>query len=271
MSHIWLPILIGSFVWWSSTGLILFLDGLPRRTFGWTMMGATVVLGLGCEALWHVRHLDTTAGAYIGFMGALAVWGWNEIAFLTGWLTGPARSASPLPLSGMKRFKHAAGMILWHELGIAAGFAIVLAIGWGAENTIGVTTYALLWVMRLSTKLNIFLGVPNAPVAFLPAHLHYMASSFRNRAMNALFPLSVTLSTLVLAVLLQASIEAQEGAATRSALLATLMALAILEHWFLVLPLNSERLWAWGMRGHGNSKLADVTAATDLQSNRRAS
>jgi putative photosynthetic complex assembly protein 2 len=271
VSQIWLPILIASFVWWSSTGLILFLDGLPRRTFRRTMLGATVVMAVGCLALWFTRHLETSFGAYIAFVGALTVWGWNEMAFLTGWLTGPARSESPQNLSGFARFAHAAAMILWHELGIAAGFALVLAIGWGAENTVGISTYLLLWVMRLSAKFNIFLGVPNAPVAFLPAHLRYMASSFRMRAMNGLFPISITASTIAFALLVNAALHASDGASTGAALLATLMGLAILEHWFLVLPLQSERLWAWGMRGHAHTKLADVAASSDLESNRRAS
>lgn len=271
MSQIWLPIFIASLVWWSSTGLILFLDGLPRRTFGRTMLGATVVMAAGCLALFLVRHDETSFGAYVAFIGALTVWGWNEMAFLTGWLTGPARSESPDHLTGFARFAHAAAMILWHELGIAAGFAIVLAIGWGAQNSVGISTYALLWIMRLSAKFNIFLGVPNAPVAFLPAHLRYMASSFRMRAMNALFPVSVTAATIVFALLVDTAIHSSEGAATSAALLATLMGLAILEHWFLVLPLQSERLWAWGMRGHTNAKLADVPARSDLESNRRAS
>ena len=271
MSHIWLPILIASFVWWSSTGLILFLDGLPRRTFGRTMLGASIVMAAGCLALCLVRHLETSLGAYVAFIGALTIWGWNEMAFLTGWLTGPARSETPDNLTGFARFTHAAALILWHELGIAVGFAIVLAIGWGAENTVGISTYLLLWVMRLSAKFNIFLGVPNAPVAFLPPHLRYMASSFRNRAMNGLFPVSVTAATITFALLVDTAIHSSEGAATSAALLATLMGLAILEHWFLVLPLQSERLWAFGMRGHSHAKLADVPARSDLESNRRAS
>jgi len=271
VSQIWLPILIASLVWWSSTGLILFLDGLPRRTFTRTMLGATIVMAAGCLALWLVRHHETSMGAYIAFVGALTVWGWNEIAFLTGWLTGPERNESPQNLTGFARFAHAAAMILWHELAIAAVFALVLAIGWGAENTVGVSTYALLWVMRLSAKFNIFLGVPNAPVAFLPPHLRYMASSFRNRAMNGLFPLSVTAATIVFALLVDSALHLSEAASTGSALLATLMGLAILEHWFLVLPLQSERLWSFGMRGHAHSKLADVPARSDLESNRRAS
>ena len=39
------------FVWWFSTGVILYLNGLPRHTFKWTMGGATVVLVAALYAL----------------------------------------------------------------------------------------------------------------------------------------------------------------------------------------------------------------------------
>ena len=39
-----LPALHGLLIWWFSTGLILFLDGLPKRTFRWSMAAATVLL-----------------------------------------------------------------------------------------------------------------------------------------------------------------------------------------------------------------------------------
>ena len=35
-----LPVLYALFVWWFSTGLIIYLDGLPRSTYRWTMLGA---------------------------------------------------------------------------------------------------------------------------------------------------------------------------------------------------------------------------------------
>ncbi|MBV8868454.1 MAG: DUF3623 family protein, partial [Acetobacteraceae bacterium] len=44
MAHYLAPVLFALFVWWFSTGLIIFLDGLPRRTFRWSMLGATVLL-----------------------------------------------------------------------------------------------------------------------------------------------------------------------------------------------------------------------------------
>ena len=113
----------------------------------------------------------------------------------------------------------------------------------------GVGVYAILWAMRLCAKLNIFLGVPNAPIAFLPAHLAYLASYFRIRPMNSLFPLTITAATAFGGALLAWTIEAEtNGGMVGFTLLSTLMALAILEQWLLILPLPAESLWKWGMR-----------------------
>jgi hypothetical protein len=68
--------------------------------------------------------------------------------------------------------------------------------------------------------------------------------------MNLLFPVSITLSTIVAAMLGQAAIApgVDEFQAAGLTILATLMALAILEHWFMVLPLPTAGLWRWGLR-----------------------
>jgi len=39
-----LPAAFALFVWWFSTGAIIFLDNLPRKTFKYSMIGATAVL-----------------------------------------------------------------------------------------------------------------------------------------------------------------------------------------------------------------------------------
>ena len=44
MSAYLLPIVYTLFLWWFSTGVILFLNGLPRWTFKWTMLGTSFVL-----------------------------------------------------------------------------------------------------------------------------------------------------------------------------------------------------------------------------------
>ena len=67
--------------------------------------------------------------------------------------------------------------------------------------------------------------------------------------MNLLFPVSVTLATIVTALLLINVLAAPIASFERTGfmLLATLSALAVLEHWFLVVPIPFEKLWSWGL------------------------
>jgi putative photosynthetic complex assembly protein 2 len=103
--------------------------------------------------------------------------------------------------------------------------------------------------MRLSAKLNLFLGVPNVGEKFLPAHLQYLKGFFKKRPMNLLFPLSISASTIVFTVLAQRFMATEEPfKVVGYALTLSLLALAILEHWFMVLPLPSEKMWRWALR-----------------------
>lgn len=236
-------------LWWASTGLVLYLDGLPRRTFRWSLGGATVLAAAALAALAETRDETTIAGAGIAFVSALAVWGWNELAFLTGVITGPNRRACPPGVTGWRHFLAATGSILWHELAIAASALAVFAVTAGGDNQVGLWAFLILWVMRLSTKLNVFLGVPNLSEEFLPDHLKYIASFFRRRPMNLLFPVSVTATTvLFVALVAEATAAAGPFAATAATLLAALTGLALLEHWFLVLPIPAMELWRWGLK-----------------------
>lgn len=91
-----LPVLFAVFVWWFSTGIVLLLDGLPRTTFRWSHLLSTL-LGLGAfVGLAHTAPQTTPAGAFCAFTCALLVWGWHELSFLTGWVTGPG-SMRPIP------------------------------------------------------------------------------------------------------------------------------------------------------------------------------
>ena len=51
MSDHILPVLYTLFLWWFSTGLIVWLDGLPRRTFRWSLIGATILAAIGLYGL----------------------------------------------------------------------------------------------------------------------------------------------------------------------------------------------------------------------------
>ena len=50
-------------------------------------------------------------------------------------------------------------------MAILASGLMIVAITWGAPNQIGTQTFAVLWVMRISAKLNVFLSVRDALTA----------------------------------------------------------------------------------------------------------
>jgi putative photosynthetic complex assembly protein 2 len=251
-------ILFAVFLWWASTSAILFLDGLPRRTYGASMAIASVLAAGALLTLWWTKGASSSGAVVVSFTAALALWGWNEMAFLMGYITGPRRTPATPGASGWRRFRESAATLISHEIAIAATALAIWLLVRGGENLFGLWTFLILWVMRLSTKINIFLGAPNVTEEFLPPHLAYLSTYFRKRAMNGFFPLSVTLATLCAAWLAHLAFRPAigPGAVLGYALLSALTALAVLEHWLLFVPAPTGRLWSWSLRSHAQTALA---------------
>ena len=244
------PALYALLAWWLSTGVIILLDNLPPRTFRWSVAGSTAVLGAALWGLWATRMNTGVAGAYAGFTYGLLAWAWLELTFYTGMITGPRKVRCHADCSGWRHFGHAVMASLWHELAVLAVGGLVLGLTAGAPNQAGAWLFLVLWWMHQSARLNVFLGVPNIAEHFLPEHLDFLRSFLRRRPMNLLFPVSVTLSTVAAALLVQHAVAPGVSPATATALVfaATMMVLAIAEHWFLVVPLPVDRLWSWSLR-----------------------
>jgi putative photosynthetic complex assembly protein 2 len=253
-----LPIAATLFIWWFSTGAILFLDGLPKHTFRWSMLAATLVAVGAFYGLSTTSNDTSISGVYTAFACSMLVWAWNEMAFLMGYITGPRRTECPPEAKRFQRFLYATQSIIYHEIMIFLSGVVIALTTWGGANAIGLWTFVVLWIMRLSTKLNIFLGVPNTTIDFLPDHLGYLKSYFAIKPMNLLFPISVSVSTIVTTLLIGAVLmsEPNTGPTTGLVLLSTLMALAVLEHWFLVIPLPFGDLWSWGLSSRTGSEVA---------------
>lgn len=240
------PLAYALFVWWFSTGVILVLNGLPPRTFKFTLAAATVVCGASLIGLAVSSAHSTVASAYCAFTCALLVWAWQEIAFLLGWVTGPRREACPAGLRGWPRAWVALQTLLYHEAALLVLAGAVLAVTWQQPNQTGWWTFAVLWAMRQSAKLNVFLGVRNLSESFLPPHLKYLGSYFARKPMNPLLPVSVLVSAVGVGLMLQWLLASPRSAFdTVSVLLvASLLGLAAVEHLFMVLPLSLEGLWS---------------------------
>ncbi|MBK5933459.1 hypothetical protein CCR78_05625 [Rhodovulum imhoffii] len=253
MESAWFAALAALFIWWFSTGAILVIvryaehRGLTahRRATLWGLPG----LALGILGFEVTRHIDSVGAVYLAFLSALAIWGWVELAFLTGVITGPNTSHCHVRARGWERFLRAYGTIAYHETLLVIILFGMLVTSHGAPNTVGLWTFIVLFFARISAKLNLFLGVPKINVEFLPTPLAHLPSHFRISKMNWLFPLSVSALTFAVACWLERLFDAAITPADTVgfALLASLTALALLEHWLMVLPLPDEKLWRWMM------------------------
>ena len=253
MLHHVVPALHSCLIWWFGTCLVLLLDGFPRGTFRWSMAGATVMLLAALYALKVSAAETTTSSVYTAFTAAIVIWGWLELSFYTGYITGPRVKHCSDGCGGLRHFGHAIQASLYHEIAVLGLACVVVALTWGQPNQFGTGAFIVLWWMHQSARLNVFLGVSNLSAEFLPKHLDHLNSFFTSRPMNMLFPFSVTASTITAVVLVERALSARTGspAEVGYVLVGTLMMLAILEHWVLVLPVSATRIWngmwRWGL------------------------
>ncbi|MFL5254093.1 MAG: putative photosynthetic complex assembly protein PuhE [Rhodopila sp.] len=259
MSQYGLPALHSLLIWWVSTCLIMFLDGLPKRTFRWSMMGATAVLGAAVGGLIITANDTSVSGAYWAFTCAVLIWAWLEMSFYMGYATGPRMKHCAHGCGGWRHFWHAVMASLYHEIAIIVLAAVIYGLTRGAANQFGWWTFIVLWWMHQSARLNVFLGVSNLNAEFLPDHLAHIRSFFRHAHMNNPFPFSVTASTICAVFMWQQTAAAADDPfrLTGYVLLTTMMILAILEHWFLVMPISAARiwnsLWQWSLSSRGGA------------------
>ena len=242
-----LPLLYVVVLWFLSTALVVWLDNRASRSFGSSLTVAGIFAVVG-TILITIAARDTSAFAsYVAFTATFAVWGYHEMSFLMGKVTGPRRTECPDDATGWTRFKLSVATVIHHELALFATLGLLAVLTWGQPNGTGVAAFAILLVMRLSTKLNIFMGVPNFSSEILPPQLAYLKSYFRKRAFNPLMPVSLVAAGGLTFWLGQSALASDGDTATALSLLTGLALLGVIEHIFLVLPLADSALWRWAM------------------------
>jgi len=263
VTSIWIPALFALFLWWFGTGIVLLIGRAPRAM---ALGLGTLALGgaLGAVAL-SATQADFT-GACVAFTAAIMIWGWHELSFLTGALTGPRRAPCPPGARGWLRFRMAAATLIHHEIALAATAAGLGLWLWDAANPVALWTFLALWILRLSVKFNIYLGAPNVAVEFLPDDLRYLASYFSRKPMNLLFPVSVTAGTVIAGGMLlhAATVAATPFDVAALTLVGMLIALGTLEHWFLVLSVSEASLWRWYIDTRARKRANRAHRAPDL-------
>ena len=244
------PPVYAAFVWWFSTGAVLLLVGLSARFDVLRLLVASMLTAAALYGLVSSANEMSVGSAYTAFTATILLWGAQEIAFLAGWLTGPRPEPCPADARGVRRLRLALSAILYHELSlIACGVAIVVAT-YGGSNPVGLWTFAALWVLRQSAKINLFLGVPVTNDALMPQQVAFLKTYFARKPVGAFFMLSVTLAIAVLAIMIQRMVEiaVTPFEIASLGLVCALFALGVVEHWFMLLPLPAITLWGWGVR-----------------------
>jgi putative photosynthetic complex assembly protein 2 len=242
-----LLVLYALVVWWGATGLILVLNRRPERTYRASLIGASMLACAGMFAVVATRDMESITGALIGFTGALAIWALIEMLFLMGALVGTHREAAHSNEIEWSRFKRASLAIAHHEAALIVALGTLAVLLYGSANPTALWTFALLWLMRLSTKLNIFFGVPNTAAELLPPRISYLRSYFRTARPSAFFPASVTAAaaTSLFIYLAISSPEATPLTVAAGTLLLTFAVLGLVEHLMLIAPFSSSAFWDW--------------------------
>ncbi|WP_459787845.1 putative photosynthetic complex assembly protein PuhE [Alteriqipengyuania sp. 357] len=254
-----LPVMATILVWFFATGLIAWAANAPRAGFARSLVLAGMAGIAGLAAVLASQQMTGTEGAYLGFVGVLSIWGWHELAFLTGGVTGPRREPAAPHARGLARFRQASAAVIHHELALAGTAAMLVALGWGQPNPLGAQVFALLFALRLLAKLNLFAGVPNASTDIMPRHLRYLTSYFGPNRFTPLLALSLGMAIALATWLgVEAALAAPGAAATGASLLFALAALGALEYLFFALPLRDGALWGWAIAARDKREPANM-------------
>lgn len=259
MTEFALPLLFATVLWFVATGFVLWLDKLPSHTWPVSITLASVASGFAMGGIIATAEETSAWAAYVAFACALVLWGWHELSFLMGFVTGPNRNHCPPDARGWRRFRLAASTLIYHEVAMFVCLLVMAAATWGKPNQTATLTFLLLFVMRLSAKFNIFAGVPHLSTEMMPDHMRYLASYFRIAPPRWFFILSVSGIAVLAAWLADLALSSRGGVATGYALAFALVALAFLEHGFLVVPWQDTAIFRWAMPEQARQRLQKST------------
>ena len=247
---IWLALAVAVLLWWLMTGLALLSVHQPRPMKPPIFLLATI---LACASIWSVESnaaSHTTFATVSGFAMGLVIWAWLELSYLMGYITGPVKRPATPNMSWPQRFYNALGTTIYHEFLVVAVVGVVCILGAGLPNPTIQNTLAVLWLMRWSTKLNLFFGVRHFNSQWLPDNMRYITSYLRSGKNSWFIIFSTTIAAYCTYLLFfYGQIAVEPATALSLFLIAWLAVLAVLEHCFLMVPMGETVLWRWAEGG----------------------
>ena len=247
---IWLALGVAVLLWWLMTGLALMSVHQSNALRQPIFLLATI---LAAAALWGVEAnaaQHTIMATVIGFAMGLLIWAWLELSYLMGYITGPVKRPARDGITWPERFYNALGTTIYHEVLVVGVVGVVCVLGAGLPNPTIQNTLAVLWLMRWSTKLNLFFGVRHFNSEWLPENMRYITSYLRPGKNSWFILFSTTIAAYCTYLLFfYGQIAPEQPTALSLFLIAWLAVLAVLEHCFLMVPMGETALWRWAEVG----------------------
>ena len=261
------PFIVAVLIWFVATGLVAWADNRDHATFSKSLLIGGIGGIAGLVVILLAAQSVSVIAVYAAFVGALLVWAWHEIGFLTGAATGPRRVPAGVGVQGVERFTQASATVIHHEVALALTALLLISLSWNAPNQIGATVFVMLFGLRLTAKINMFVGVPNSTAEMLPPHLAYLKTYFGPNRMTVLLGVSILGIAAMAAWFGSLAMAAPLGSAEMvgASLLTTLALLGALEHIFLALPFRDGMLWGWAFRRPATTPLNASRCATKTE------
>tara|TARA_A100001015_G_scaffold179486_1_gene199549 strand:+ start:7707 stop:8468 length:762 start_codon:yes stop_codon:yes gene_type:complete len=249
VSNLFVSIVFTIIFWWFTTIFLLRATrNISKVKINVLMILSTALLILGFTGLFWSVDKQSITGVYVGFTSVLLIWFWLESTFLVGWVTGIRKVACPKDVTEFKRAWLAFLTINHHEYLLLATLFCVWFVTINGENFIGLYAFLTLWCMRVSSKLNVFLGVRNLYEEFLPTPIRHLSTYFRKKNCNPIFPITFLGAFLINLLFWDNAFQSEiDHMVVHFGLLATLLSLGIFEHVVMVLPFQLNKLWSLGL------------------------
>jgi putative photosynthetic complex assembly protein 2 len=183
----------------------------------------------------------------ISFFSSLVVWGWCELAFLTGCITGLPNLVKGEMQTEKQRFILGVKAIIFNELLLILCLSVMLVVTLNGENKFGLNAFVILYVARVSAKLNLFFGVPYINLEFLTNRLRHLEAYCKISPARFFFFISFLTILVFLGLMLLFAYSSGSNTPIQMGylMLSTLVGLALLEHLFMVIPFRDAKLWNW--------------------------
>ncbi len=227
--------------WWAATGVTLAMQRNAVTSIV-SVLTASVFGIVGFVMIVKTREEATVRSARMAFLGSALIWWWCSTIFYAGvgiHLHGNIQTGARTFSLALQAIEATVRPDL---LGVFA-LCAVGALVWRKANRTAFWSLFIFWGTLQTAKLNVFMGVRNSGVDWLPEHLAGLSQFFGPPVNSLLLPVTIVLLT----VGFLASAAASYSAATAFrkhmlAMLSFLLGLAVLEHVFLGINLTLP-LW----------------------------